>query len=112
MAYAPVIRIARMIAIALHCRARLSKDLSVTLDPICAATRRDSGAITGKIRSTRLDGTIDITKTAPTHQQISQSMAGEIGLKISVKRIFAWPNQITLNAIMRMLQGANLCSRC
>src|SRR5439155_8660248 len=46
--------------------------------PTCAAKSKQSGGITGKIRSTRLDGISDITTKPPKLQQSSQKVAGDM----------------------------------
>ena len=46
--------------------------------PICAAKSKQSGGITGKILSTRLDGISDITIKPPRLQQSSQTVSGDI----------------------------------
>src|SRR6266545_401930 len=52
--------------------------LQITRLPTCAASNKQSGGITGKIRSTRLDGISDITIKPPRPQQISQKVSGDI----------------------------------
>src|SRR2546422_8686992 len=76
--------------------------------PICAASNKQSGGITGKILSTRLDGTSDITIKPPTLQQSSQKVPGEISRNaVPILHRRDARSKIAI-AISRMLHGANL----
>src|SRR5437773_455202 len=55
---------------------------------ICAANSKHSGGISGKIRSTRLDGISDIKIKPPTLQQSSQKVSGDISRNAERSRHF------------------------
>src|SRR2546429_9457202 len=80
--------------------------------PICAASSKQSGGITGKILSTRLDGISDITIKPPRLQQSSQKVSG--GILRNAEPLFHRRDARSKIAmpISRMLHGANLWSRC
>jgi hypothetical protein len=67
--------------------------------------RRHSGGITGKIRSTRFDGTNVMQSKPPSAQHVSQIVAGS---ETIFRRTFS---DAIGNARRSRLQGANLCKR-
>src|SRR6266404_3792065 len=80
--------------------------------PICAASNKQSGGITGKILSTRLDGISDITIKPTRLQQSSQKTSGDISR--NAERSLQFREERSTNAIASSsrLHGANLCSKC
>src|SRR4026209_2701149 len=75
---------------------------------ICAASSKQSGGITGKILSTRLDGISDITIKPPKLQQSSQKVSGEMSRNaVPIFHRRDARSKIAI-AISRMLHGANL----
>src|ERR1700752_461142 len=108
-AYSTVMKTARSAAEALHWSARAEKEGRRSAN--CAASKRHNGGNTGKIRSTRFDGTMDITRIPPAHQQVSQNVSGEICRRASRKRVFPDRKLRTASAIMSTLHGRNLCNR-
>src|SRR5438270_13144712 len=80
--------------------------------PTCAANSKQSGGITGKIRSTRFDGISDIATRPPTLQQSSQNVSGDRSRNAVPILHRRDATSKTATAIISTLQGANLCSRC
>src|SRR5436190_11807557 len=76
--------------------------------PICAASNKQSGGIIGKILSTRLDGTSDMTISPPALQQSSQKVSGEISRNTAPILHRRNARSKIAIAISRMLHGANL----
>src|SRR6266487_341269 len=79
---------------------------------ICAASSKQSGGITGKILSTRLDGISDITIKPPRLQQSSQKTSGDISLNAARSLQFREERSTNAIASNSRLHGANLCSKC
>src|SRR5512133_2028760 len=75
---------------------------------ICAASSKQSGGITGKILSTRLDGITDITIKPPRLQQNSQKVPGHILRNAAPMFHRRDARSKIAMAISRMLHGANL----
>src|SRR6266571_1682947 len=70
--------------------------------PTCAASSKQSG---GKIRSTRFEGTSDITTRPPTLQQTSQKVSGDISRKTARSRQFRERRSMMARTIMSTLHG-------
>src|SRR6266566_2623361 len=76
--------------------------------PICAAKSKQSGGITGKILSTRLDGMSDIMIKPPMLQQSSQKVPGCISRNAAPILHRRDDRSKIAIAMRRMLHGANL----
>src|ERR1700694_347372 len=87
-------------------RARCFSSLKNSL--ACAATNKQSGGITGKIRSTLFEGMIDMNTSPPLLQQISQNAAGDISWKAARKLQRRARRSTIASPIMSALHGKNL----
>src|SRR5450755_2071553 len=97
-----------------HCRKRAAVSSERNCE-YCAASSRQSGGTTGKMRSTRFDGTSDIMSNPPNDQQTSHPVSGDIlvqKLDCFKRSSFAARKLRIARPIISKLQGANLCSRC
>src|SRR5437016_9270337 len=80
--------------------------------PTCAASSRQSGGTTGKIRSTRFEGISDIAIKPPKLQQTNQNVSGDISRNTACSFDSLERRSTIAVAIINTLHGANLWSRC